>query len=800
MKKILMFLLALIIIFSVKEVYAQDQYKLTLEKQSGIFFLRKKANSPDDSQQFYVYKMDGIFAYCIEPGVRVTTTTYVENDNIDLGFSDELKEKLELIGYYGRGYKNHDSVRYSLATQALIWEQVGIDSVTFWTKINGEGEEIDVSPERNEIMRLVNNHKTLPSFNTHYYGNLKHEMVIDDVNNVLDDYEIIDNGSQEAYIDNNKLHIIPRHVGIYEFALRKKNYHEYKTIFFVGQGNASTQKVARFNFSKEIRTSFTICIDGISLLVHKVDENNNPIPIHAMQFKVYDLTRDKEVCSGLPNCIHTTSEDGYFITEPLDYGEYVIEEVEDQIIPGYTWNKDKLYVTIDDETRFNYNEEYYNYYDVYFTNKSVIGSIEINKKGEEVEFTDNNILYKENNLSNITFDLYNSDNNLINEVTTNDYGYAKIDNLPLGNYYLIEKTKIDKYQDIGKIDVSLKQDNQYQEKVNVNLVVKNEIKKGKLEFSKLDMDTSIGIPNTIIEIYSSDNSLLLTKKTDEYGKIIVDNLPYGKYYLKEKQANDNYELTNEIIEFEIKKDDEIVKKTLTNKRILGTIEIRKYGEKAKFVNNEIIYEKEILPEIEFSIYDINDNLITSIKTNEFGYAYYSKLPLGRYYYVENSSLDEYITNNEKHYFKIEKEGNEALNVSVEVINYLKKGVLDFTKEDIVNGDKIPDTIIEIYGDSNNLLLTKKTDEFGKVMIDNLPVGKYYITEKTANSLYLLTNKKIYFEIKENNELVETKMFNERIKIPVPRTRTNESIIVHSLFGIIFLIGMERMYYEKKESY
>ncbi len=797
MKKIMMFLLALIIIFSVKEVYAQDQYKLTLEKQSGIFFVRKKANTPDDSQQFYVYKMDGIFAYCIEPGVRVTTTTYIENNNIDLGFSDELKEKLELIGYYGRGYKNHDTVRYSLATQALIWEQVGIDNVTFWTKINGEGEEIDVSPERNEIMRLVNNHKTLPSFNTHYYGNLKHEMVIDDVNNVLDDYEIIDNGSQEAYIDNNKLHIIPRHVGIYEFALRKKNYHEYKTIFFVGQGNASTQKVARFNFSKEIRTSFTICIDGISLLVHKVDENNNPIRIHVMQFKVYDLTRDKEVCSGLPNCIHTTSEDGYFITEPLDYGEYVIEEVEDQIIPGYTWNKDKLYVTIDDETRFNYNEEYYNYYDVYFTNKSVIGSIEINKKGEEVEFTDNNIRYKESNLSNITFDLYNSDNNLISEVTTNDYGYAKIDNLLLDDYYLIEKTKIDKYQDIGKINVSLKQENQYQEKVNVNLLVKNEIKKGKLEFNKIDMDTSVGIPNTIIEIYNDDNILLLTEKTDEYGKIIIDNLPYGKYYLKEKQANDDYELTDEIINFEIKENGDVIKKTLENKRILGTIEIRKYGEKAKIIDNEIIYEKEILPEIEFNIYDINDNFITTIKTNEFGYAFYSKLPLGSYYFIENSYLDNYILNSDKHYFEIVKDENEAVPVSVEVVNYLKKGTVEFTKEDIISGDVIPNTIIEIYNDRDKLLFTKETNESGKVIIDNLPIGNYYIVEKEANSLYMLTNEKVYFEIKDNNELVKTKMYNERIKVPVPKTRTNETIVAYSLFGLIFLIGIGRLIYEKK---
>lgn len=797
----MMLFLALIIIFSAKTVEAQDQYKLSLEKVSGVYFSRRGKNFNDDSYPYYLYKFGDIFAYCIEPGKHITTYTYVgEEEFVDLGFSEELKEKLELIGYYGRDYPGHDNIRYSMATQALIWELTGVDTVTFWTGQNETGSEIDITNERNEIMRLVDNHKTLPDFKTHYYGNLKHEIRIKDSNNVLNSYEVTNDGLQDVYIDNNSLVIMPRTVGIYSVELSKRNYNEFKTIIFVGKGDNSTQKIARLHFTKEIKTDFTIVIDGISLLVHKVDENNNPIKIENIKFKVRDLTRGKDICSGLPNCIHTTGKDGFFITEPLDYGEYEIEEIEDQIIQGYSWNKNKLHIVINEETEFNYNEEYYDYIDLYFNNKSVTGSLEINKTGEKEEFINNSVSYQEQSLGNIEFNLYTSDDKLIKSIVTDNNGYAKVDNLPLGKYYLLEKTKLDNYIEQGKIPFEIKQDNQYDTSFMTTLNIKNILKKGKLELSKIDLETKEGISGTIIEIYDSNNKLLFTKETDANGKIIIDNLPYGKYYIKEKQANYYYEITDEIIPFEIKNNGEIIKKNLTNKRIVGDIEINKLAENYHFIDNDIIYKKECLHGIEFSIYDNNNNFIANIKTNDDGYAKYTNLPLGKYYVKENTHLDKYVFDDNKYYFEIKKDGNKAINVQMKIVNYIKKGELEFTKEDLVTSDGIPNTIIEIYDDNNYLLFTKKTDEFGKVIINNLPVGKYYIVEKEANSLYLLTNEKIFFEIKENGEIVKAKMTNERKEIPVPKTNTKENIVAHSIFGISFLIGIGRMYYEKKWSY
>ncbi len=180
----IMFLI-LVSLFSIKDVSAQDQYTLSLEKQNGIYMTRRGVSYGYDSYPFYIYKMNGMYAYCIEPGKHITTYTYVgTSDYVDLGFSEELKEKLELIGYYGRDYPGHDNVRYSMAAQALIWELTGVDEVTFWTKQYEEGEEIDITKERNEIMNLVNSHKTLPSFKSNYSSDLNREITITDTKNV----------------------------------------------------------------------------------------------------------------------------------------------------------------------------------------------------------------------------------------------------------------------------------------------------------------------------------------------------------------------------------------------------------------------------------------------------------------------------------------------------------------------------------------------------------------------------------------------------------------------------------------
>lgn len=454
MKKIMIFIFILFL-FSIKDVLAQD-YKLTLEKQDNIFIYRTGSNL-NDSQNFYLYKFGNMYAYCIQPGKHITTYNYLGIDNfIDYQLDDEIKEKLELIGYYGRDYPNHNNIRYSMATQALIWELTGVDKVTFWTKINANGEEIDVTSERNEIMDLVNKHNEFPNISKNITVDLNKETVIADEK--LNDYEIVSNRGNEVKIINNELHIIPNIVGEEIITLKGKKYDDGKTIIFMGKDNES-QVMGRLRLSTEKEFEIKINVKGIKLNIQKKDEEGNKINIKGIRFKIKNLSSDSYLCEN-DSCEYTTNENGNFITKELGWGEYEIEEVIDQEVPGYVINKNKIKVIIDEDSE------------------------------------------------------YQKDN-----------------------------------------------DNNY---INVDFI--NEKVKGTLEFSKEDLTTSEGIPDTVIEIYDDSNNLVFTKTTDEYGKVIIDNLLYGKYYIVEKEANEMYLITNEKIYFEIKEDGEIVKAKMTNEK------------------------------------------------------------------------------------------------------------------------------------------------------------------------------------------------------------------------------------------
>ena len=794
MKKVLVVLLTLFGLFSCQKVLAQN-VKLTLKRQANIYYARTGGTLPYKSSQFSIYMLGDDIAYCIEPSKNITTYNYKTKDGyIDLNYSDELKEKIELIGYYGREYPGHDDVKYSMAAQALIWEVTSGQKVTFWTKRYEEGNKIDITKERNEIMNLVNNHKKVPSFKEEIKGYINKEIVLTDENNLLNNFVVSNDSGNSVLIKDNKLYITPKKTGNSEIILKRVKYDDKETLVFVGSDKSSSQMLGRLRFSKDVSLSINLKVEGAKIKINKVDENENKLALSNIEFKIKNVDTGNYICE-TNDCIFKTDANGEIITNNFYLGNYQIEEVS-LPISGYYLSKNNINISINDDSKLNYDEKLGNYIQVDFMNKKVKGLLKIKKVGERLNVINDNIQYTPVNLENILFAVYNLDNKKIGEVVTDKNGDAKIDNLEIGKYYLQEESEMENYlSNKEKYYFEIKQENSVDAKIEVNLEIANYLKKGTLEFSKTDLVTSEGIPDTIIEIYDDNDNLLLTRKTDEQGKVIIPNLVVGKYYIIEKEANSLYKITDEIVYFEIKENGEIVKASMTNEKIKGSLELIKVGETYKFINEEIIYKENLLSNVSFLLYDDSNKLIDIIKTDKNGYVKYANLPLGKYYLVEKDTPNGYLKENKKYYFEIEN--NKSLLTSLKIKNYLIKGDLEFSKLDLVTSEGIPNTIIEIYDDKNNLIFTKETDEEGKVIIPNLPYGKYYIIEKEANSLYMITNEKVFFEIKENGKIVKAKMTNEKIEVKVPKTSRNDHYYVASASIFLLLIGLGRTWYEKK---
>ncbi len=204
------------------------------------------------------------------------------------------------------------------------------------------------------------------------------------------------------------------------------------------------------------------------------------------------------------------------------------------------------------------------------------------------------------------------------ELSRNDYNYNK----PLIFYQSSNSQDMLKTGDLGTT-IS---------KFNVKVL------KTEIEIIKKDKDTEDVLPKgegeldgATISLYDN-NMELIDDFVVKSNKIKIENIDFGKYYLKEKEPGKGYTLDETIYEINITETNPKQSIDIYNKIIEKNITIiKKYGD-----NINLNAEKNI----DFEIYDINDNLISTISTNENGEASII-LPYGKYKFVQVNSTPGY---------------------------------------------------------------------------------------------------------------------------------------------------------------
>lgn len=128
------------------------------------------------------------------------------------------------------------------------------------------------------------------------------------------------------------------------------------------------------------------------------------------------------------------------------------------------------------------------------------------------------------------------------------------------------------------------------------------------------------------------------------------------------------------------------------------------------------------------------------------------------------------------------------------------GTLEFTKTDVSTGEPLPNTLIEIYNEKDELIFSGRTDDNGKITIPEIRYGKYYILEKEAPEGYTLNPERMYFEIKEDGEIVKATMTDEKVIVEVPNTGLTDSHFIEIVGGLLTLggIGVIVYVYTKKK--
>lgn len=567
-KKCMILLVIFIILFSNK--VKGSSYTLSISHEDNYFF-SISGNGVYMSNRFPYYYIDGEVAYCIEPGKQITTWGYLEDAN--LPFSEEIIKKLELISRYGYLYPGHNTNLYHMATQMLMWYLTTDKAVELRDQQYGYGNLIDIEKEKNEIMRLVNNHYTKPSFDNNSYDILyDNELVIKDNSNVLDMYIVKDNDGNEVNIVDNELHINSKKIGKSKIILEKKKYDNKATMIFKGDDNYS-QKQAILRNNDLIESIININTYGARIKVNKIDsETKQIIKKKGIKFKIKNNDNGEYLCEN-SECIFETNDEGYFILNKYLLGNYSIYEVEDQMLDNYLWNKNKLDISITKDTVVNSD----NIYSVNFTNERVKGKIIINKIGEKLN---DDYTYDKIHLKDVKYGVYANDdilvgdsikykkNDLVGNIITDSNGQGILDNLEIGKYYIKElSSSNDNIIDKNIYEFEIKYKDKYTKTILKKLSFNNYLPKGNLEFIKLDSNTNKPIKDTLIEVYYNDD-LFYKGYTDELGKIILNDIPLGTYYLKEVESSNGYINNNEVINFKIDKDKQYIKLSMTNDMII----------------------------------------------------------------------------------------------------------------------------------------------------------------------------------------------------------------------------------------
>lgn len=329
------------------------------------------------------------------------------------------------------------------------------------------------------------------------------------------------------------------------------------------------------------------------------------------------------------------------------------------------------------------------------------------------------------------------------DLTPNGKGDIDVTGLPEGDYEWREISTADGYMISSKKAITVAAD----KTASTEFVNKrNAPDKGELVIYKTDESGKKYLSGAKFEVTAAEDIVVggdytLVKKgapiqtvtTDENGKATVTKYIFKgySYTVTEIEAPTGYSLNSEPQTVKI------------------AIDTADFGTKVSVKNTEwtvpfIITKKnlggELLPNCEFEILDGNKCQITTGITDENGIATFS-LGYGKYFYHEIAAPEKYIIDDTLYPFEITEEG---VSVYAEMTNYLKEGSIKVTKTTTGNLNvKDIGFIVKGISDTNSDIERELfTDENGEALFENLPIGKYTVTEdgSTVPTAYLVADE------------------------------------------------------------
>ena len=472
------------------------------------------------------------------------------------------------------------------------------------------------------------------------------------------------------------------------------------------------------------------------------------------------------------------------------------------------------------------------------------GTIIINKDGEFVNGKNlvkgllYNLIfdYHKKSLAGVTFNVYAKkdivspdglDNilykadQLVDTIVTDDMGIAKIDNLPLGKYYLVETKTIEGFVlDETPIDAELMYVDQDTKVVYAGMDVTNDRQKVEITVAKKDAETKKPLAGAEFGLYAqndivNDNGDVVVAADEQIEKavsgkdgkaVFVTDLPLGIYYVKELTAPEGY----------VKSDKKIAIDASYQGEKYNTIEL--YAEfenkptKAEFSKTDITGDKE-LAGASLSVIDADGKVIESWVSEAGKTHMIERLKTGKYILREETSPYGYKMSKDVEFEITETEDIQKVVMKDEYA----VGKIVIEKTDAETKKPIAGVEFEIRDKDGKVIDKVVTDENGKAQSKELPICiynedgsfkediHYYVVETKAAAGYIKddTVHEIVLQYDDNAPecvVYKLELTNKPDKPKLPQTGDDYNPWIYVGLGALAVVmGLLATFAKKKES-
>ena len=364
---------------------------------------------------------------------------------------------------------------------------------------------------------------------------------------------------------------------------------------------------------------------------------------------------------------------------------------------------------------------------------------------------------------------YYKKDELVDTITTDDTGIARLENLPLGKYYIREKETAQGYLLDGEIrEVDLTYRDQDTPVVTFSTDWQNQRQKVEIQVLKTEKDSDRAVPGTVFSLCAGEDitnaggdvlleadTVIEEKAADAEGKLtFTADLPVGfSYYVKETAAAPGFTTMGEMQEFNIPS---------------GNM-----GRTA--VPSVLCFENETTV-VEFSKVSLTDGLEVEG----------AKLQVTD---PDGTVVDEWISGKEPHIIRELEVGKtyqmtetlpakgyvtaSAIEFTVENTNEVQKVEMkdDVTKVEIsktdIAGKELPGAKLTIYDKDGNVVESWVSEDQPHY-IEMLPIGEYTLHEEAAPEGYL-TAEDILFEVRDTGEIQKVSMKDGVTRVEITKT-------------------------------